>query len=744
MHKSIEIGAVYYRRSNPPERDWERDYRTAAADGHTMFRHWFTWNCIHVAPGTFDWAPYDRQLDLAAEHGIKTVIAEHVFEAPDWLYRSCPEGRVETADGSTHSYSMGDSAATGITRMCLDHPTVNAQAREYLAALAARYRGHKGLYAYDIWNECSMYSTENLCYCPATQGAFREWLKARYGHDLDRLRTAWKRYSLASWEDIELPRRFQPYPDTMDMMRFRLDNALGHMKMRYDVIRANDPDVIIAAHGNAKTFCDLPVCGDDYRPAQYCDVYGYTYWYGNKCSPFLAGDMIRIAAGGKEYWRAEGIGNHDFQNRGSDTPMPEKEAMQYPDNIRLDALISLATGARGYLNPRWRPLQDGGLFDAYGWYNLDGSRSERSEEVKALAAWANDTPGIDSLWRSSPVKGQVGLLLSPQSQLFCQAMYGSTDYYSWAYQGAYEAFLDSAIQADPILMEHIDGYALVYLPFGVAMSDGDIKALSGWVERGGTLVAEGPVGFFDENIHAYEHQPSRGLDILIGARSQKASFAPDMWGALTLDSVNGRLRGGVYRQSFLPGAPDSAGAPDGGGEPVRRQGAPPGADGGAVATAPCEPQVYGQSSLPGAPGNTCAAMPIAWYENGEVAGVEHRFGKGTVRIYGTMLGYGYKKHRNAGQLGAFRSFLALSGQRPMVRTDCNTGIVVRVCASKDDDSVYLWCINTEAFPQAVTLELGFGQGKPIKPWRCPGEVTRDGDVITLPVPAKDAAVIQIM
>ena len=32
-------GAVYFRKSNPPREDWERDYRTAAEDGLNLFRH---------------------------------------------------------------------------------------------------------------------------------------------------------------------------------------------------------------------------------------------------------------------------------------------------------------------------------------------------------------------------------------------------------------------------------------------------------------------------------------------------------------------------------------------------------------------------------------------------------------------------------------------------------------------------------------------------------------------------------
>ena len=37
---------------------------------------------VEIAPGEFDWEDYDRQLDLAAENGIKTIIAEFVTSAP--------------------------------------------------------------------------------------------------------------------------------------------------------------------------------------------------------------------------------------------------------------------------------------------------------------------------------------------------------------------------------------------------------------------------------------------------------------------------------------------------------------------------------------------------------------------------------------------------------------------------------------------------------------------------------------
>ena len=123
----MEIGAVYYRRSNPPEEDWERDYARARADGHTLMRHWFNWCDIHVAPDVFDFSLYDRHLDLAAKYGIRTVIAEMTTQAPDWLYHLCPEGRLETADGRRHMSETDISSNEGFCRMCLDHPFVRRE-----------------------------------------------------------------------------------------------------------------------------------------------------------------------------------------------------------------------------------------------------------------------------------------------------------------------------------------------------------------------------------------------------------------------------------------------------------------------------------------------------------------------------------------------------------------------------------------------------------------------------------------
>ena len=47
----VPFGAVYFRKSNPPREDWERDYGVAAEDGLNVFRHWFMWGSIERKPG---------------------------------------------------------------------------------------------------------------------------------------------------------------------------------------------------------------------------------------------------------------------------------------------------------------------------------------------------------------------------------------------------------------------------------------------------------------------------------------------------------------------------------------------------------------------------------------------------------------------------------------------------------------------------------------------------------------------
>ena len=188
-----------------------------------MFRHWFMWGLIERRPGVYDWDDYDRQPDLAAKHGIRTVIASLIHSVPDWAVRKWSHARQVRANGQPLGSHMGVSPATGgfsengggAGTLSLDCPEVQAGA--FLRALAAHYKGHPGLWAYDIWSECTY--AADVAYSPFGKAACRYWLRAKYG-TLEALAAVWHRYSYADWDDIEPPTQLAHYPECLDWLRF--------------------------------------------------------------------------------------------------------------------------------------------------------------------------------------------------------------------------------------------------------------------------------------------------------------------------------------------------------------------------------------------------------------------------------------------------------------------------------------------------------------------------------------------
>jgi len=179
---TIPYGAVYFRKSNPPKEDWERDYAQAARDGMNCFRHWFLWSAIEVVPGKYDWDDYDRQLDLAAKYGIKTIAADILCTAPQWAFTEYPHAWVENSDGTRKAphYTIA-CAVGGWPGLCLDNEEVREHAERFLRALVERYSDHPALGGYDVMNELNHNGDAGACWCDGSAVKFREWLKKKYG-----------------------------------------------------------------------------------------------------------------------------------------------------------------------------------------------------------------------------------------------------------------------------------------------------------------------------------------------------------------------------------------------------------------------------------------------------------------------------------------------------------------------------------------------------------------------------------
>jgi beta-galactosidase len=679
------FGAVYFRgQNNPPREDWERDHRVAEEDGHTLFRHWVSWNVVEVAPGTFEWSDYERMLDLAAKNAIRVVLAEMIVDFPEWLIGAHPEARIEMASGVKRQSEMhGSSMNGGHHALCLNHAVVREAAERFLTAMATRFRGHPALLGYDIWNECTEYTAERLCFCGACQASFRNWLREKHG-DIATVARRWHRPSLTAFDQIELPRAPGLFPDFLDSIRWRNDDAQHWMSWRRDVLKKADPQTVIIAHGNARTHADASVCvGDDFRAAENCEVFGYTHYFGLGNTPLLSGDLIRGASRGKPFWRAEAVGGPQWFRRKPGEPKPGMDELDDPAAIRLDALISMATGATAYMNPRWRSLLDGPLFSAFGWYADDGSRTPKSDEIKRLAQWSKRADVLP-LWRMKPARGDVALVLVDESQDWCYAFQGDTSVYAACVRGAHRGLTAAGLSCDFAKADvaQLSDHRVAYVPFPVAMSASTMVTLLAWAQAGGQLVLEACAGYFDEQAHVFPQQPNRALGELFGPIVERSSFALDQHDGLKIKLNEGELPCALYRQIFQP------------------------AEG---------TETLGQ------------------YEDGSPALVRRSIGSGSITLIGSNPSYAMQKPLPPAALAWLRSLLPANAGDLVVAQDH----IIRFFT--DDVGTAAWIINPTR--QALTVALPV----PSKPIALRGELTAHDSstaVATALIPERDAVVLR--
>jgi len=684
-------GAVYFRKSNPPPEEWARDYKSAADLGMNAFRHWFMWAAIEVTPGKYDWADYDRQMDLAAQNGIKTIIAINDANAPEWIYRKLPDARYRDAEGhQDDSIQSGSSATGGFPGLCLDNPEAREALGRFVTALVMRYRGHPALLGYDLWNETGGHGgvpPRMYCFCHGSQARWRDWLKKRYGSP-EAVGKAHYRYSYAGWDDISPPRSFDGYAESLDFLQFRIDNAYDLFDWRIALIKSLDPVHLITCHGTAYT---LNAHGtstvDEWRAAKRVDVYGMTWIAARQGAEpwkqYCAIDLVRAGARGKPIWHAEATGGPLWLQRQLPGRPREDGRVTTPEDVRLTHMVSCAGGATGIFYTRWRALLDGPLFDAFGLFAMDGSKTLQAEMAGKLIRWGDAHPEI---WRARPVRGEVGLLFAEESEFFNVIQQKSSDFYYEAMRGAYQGFWASNIQPDFVAPDNIDEYRLLYVAYPVMLKRETAARLHRFVRNGGTLICEGFPAYFGDGGHVGEVQPNYGFDQLFGCRQAAVEFDPDLSENMELEVQGHKIYGRYFRQDYAP--------------------------------------TTGQA--------------VGHYPDGGVAAVENRSGAGRTLLIGTFPGAGYYKHHAPGARDLFAGYLTFAGAKQRVAVS-NPQVQARLHEGGRD---YLWATNATSQPQEVTVTLDRRVTSASDVWSDLAVAVR-GNTLSFTLPAKDAAVLEL-
>ena len=182
-----------------------------------------------------------------------------------------------------------------------------------------------------------------------------------------------------------------------------------------------------------------------------------------------------------------------------------------------------------------------------------------------MAKWAND-PAQKTLWDAKPVRGEVGILVVPETQEWDYLLnYDRKEKpYPEAMWGAYRAFLGQGLQPDWVHIDDIDAYDFLYFPYPIMFTAEQATRLKSWVEKGGTLISEACPGYFGDRGHVGQVQPNMGLDEVFGAREEEVEFMPDIGDRIHFKFDDMAVDGGGLLQSYRLTDGIGRGAFDGG------------------------------------------------------------------------------------------------------------------------------------------------------------------------------------
>ena len=286
------------------------------------------------------------------------------------------------------------------------------------------------------------------------------------------------------------------------------------------------------------------------------------------------------------------------------------------------------------------------------------------------------------------IKGDVGLVFVPESELFNYVQQRGTEFYDQSICGAYQAFFDSNIQPDFVSIDDIGEYKIIYLPYPVMLKNETAGRLRRFVEQGGILISEGLPGYFGDHGHVGAVQPNFGLNEVFGARESYVEFMPDISDQLMLQVKDAKIYGRYFRQEYDLQGGDAAGN----------------------------------------------------YENGKIAAVEHQFGKGRTLLIGSFPGAGYYLHHSPSTKDLFASLLESAGVTPTIRVN---DAKVQARLHQGAGGTYLWVTNPTHDRRSVRLRLTPSAGNFTTAEDIWGkqQVVLEGQQVTISIPERDAAVI---
>ena len=545
-----------------PEDVWAEDAELMRTAGVTLATVGvFSWAHLEPSEGRYEFGWLDRVLDLLAGAGVRIDLAPATASPPPWFSAAYPQTLPVDAGGRTLWYGSRQA-------FCPSSPLYRAAAVRLAEALASRYAEHPALALWHVGNEYGCHVTR--CYCDVSAEAFRQWLRRRYGDDVDALNAAWgtsfwsQRYT--DWAQVIPPRATPSFGNptqALDFQRFSSDELLDCFRAEREVLRRLSPGVPVTTNFMTGNFVEL----DYWSWARELDIVSTDHYLpsedpANEIDLAFAADLARSLGGGQPWLLME--------HSTSAVNWQPRNVAKSPGRLRRDALSHVARGSEGAMYFQWRASVAGAEKFHSAMVPHAGADTRIFREVCALGA---DLGALAEVAGSTVARPPVAILLDYQSLWAARLpahpsadLDALTELKRW-----YAALWRAGVAVD---FAHpaadLSGYRLVLAPALYLLDDAGLASLTSYVDGDGTLAAGPFFAVVDEHDHV---RPGR-VEGLLGVAVEEvlplpaggaATLADGSTATIWTESVH--LRGATaettYAAGAMPGYPDGplAGAP---------------------------------------------------------------------------------------------------------------------------------------------------------------------------------------
>jgi beta-galactosidase len=560
----VILSAQYYRPPFPNRRYWRDDMQAMRRAGLNTAYLWVCWGWVEPSPGTFNFDDYDELIEEAAAAGLGVVLNTIAEIQPFWVPREIPQAQMIDHLGRPVISSPRGECTVGLTPGgCTDEPQLRAAMGSFLSTVAHRYRSSDPLVAWDLWNETrwAVQADAYVCYCEHTLASFRDWLHGRYG-DLDGLSQAWgRRYS--SWEDVlpgKLPGRI--YTDLMEFAAFLTDRSCKHMRFRYDIVQAADPDHLIVAHAMNTASARVPVefeqelsRGNDWDYTDFLDGFGaslFPLWFRDTVPDFGARvESARSAAQDRLYWVGE------LQGSSAHSAIEAQDSV--PGDLQQRWLWSaIGRGARAVNFWCWRDEVFSRESGGFGLCGNDGEAPSRLAALRRAGDLLEARADLIDAYRPAPA--EVGVIFEPDGYRMDWAQYGTASRQAARSLWGYLLGLEKIQVAYDVVESHhhsqLDRYRLLILPWPLIVSPDLAARLLDWTARGGTLLVESEADSYDaRGFYRYPQDRPFAAGLGIVSQGRRANNGTEV--AVTLGDFTGRLRTAGWVEPLDPAGGES-------------------------------------------------------------------------------------------------------------------------------------------------------------------------------------------